>query len=245
MKNKIILILVTLAIMLWLSACNKMPATPPAESNSDPATTDTEKYNELPEKPEFDRAVYDDTIKKYKTALTENWDMDKYNKNDICYLIWFEASEDGGLGLGYAFLDMDSNGTEELLIGLRYEDTPLDIFEMYTVENGKVTKVFTSDQRAFYVLTQEKDKTYKLAYSYSDSAAKSGSTLFRFEDGKLIAEKAVWYDAITNEANPWFMSISEDGKLKDTPTDEEGAEKLTNEIEENRIRPNYTALLTK
>lgn len=71
-------------------------------------------------------AGYDHIVKKYVTALTENWTWEQCEQNDISRQIMFDTTNKGDLG--WCLLDLDRNGTQELLVsdGIR-------LIDLYTI----------------------------------------------------------------------------------------------------------------
>ncbi|MBQ8796755.1 MAG: hypothetical protein IJZ56_00995 [Oscillospiraceae bacterium] len=118
--------------------------------------------------------------------------------------------------VGFALMDLDSNGQEELLIsGI---DSPF-VYDLYTIVDGEAVQVFSSgDRYAHFVYADG-----KIEKVWSGSAACSGHDYYTFQDGQLVFNERVTHDAfhaedvglittLTDETagNCYFKSPSED-----------------------------------
>ncbi len=122
------------------------------------------------------------------------------------YSIMFEAQAgrpSEAKTLGYAVMNVDGDGTEELLFGDMHPDaegTPL--YDMYTIVHGELVHVFDGWDRNRYYLTTDNG----FMRQGSDSAFRSFSSFYAYERGELILLRSVIYDSEKNSDNPWFLS---------------------------------------
>lgn len=143
------------------------------------------------------------------------------------YLRHTELSE-----VGYALLDIDGNGQQELIIsGI---EAPF-IYDLYTVIDGDAVHLFSSGERYAYSL-------YKDGYVenvWSAGAAVSGNDFYRLKGGNLelierIATDAYWAmdmglikDVLEAEENGcFFRSLSENYKDNEWISYEQAMERL-------------------
>lgn len=98
--------------------------------------------------------LYTDIISKFKTALSENWDTEKLTKenmNDIYADI--AQDEDHIKKIGFAYLDVNKDGIDELLVGELTDEYPDGvIYDVYTMENRKPLHVLSTDKDAVLVV---------------------------------------------------------------------------------------------
>lgn len=89
--------------------------------------------------------------------------------------------------IGFALLDLDRNGQEELIIS----DPSKFVYDVYTISNNKSVHLFASGERNYYIL-------YENGYienQWSGSAATSGHDFYQINDGKLVFVERITFDA--------------------------------------------------
>ena len=89
-------------------------------------TAPTESGTAIPE-------AYQPVIAKYVTALTEHWGGEACSNADISILVSYVTSPSE---LGYALLDLDNDGTDELIIANDAERQV--IYDLYSLVDGKL-----------------------------------------------------------------------------------------------------------
>ncbi len=147
-------------------------------------------------------ALYTDILNKYCKAISEHWDVERLFDERLCYLLYY--TDYNPSDLGYAFIDVDKNGTPELFIG-KIKQTGSDrgvFFDMYTIIGGKAVKIDESAERAMYFLCQNN----KVHNHSSDSALISYDDYYSFDGNSLSLIEALKYDAYYDENDPWFYS---------------------------------------
>lgn len=105
-------------------------------------TAPTESGTAIPE-------AYQPVIAKYVTALTEHWGGEACSNADISLLVSYATSPSE---LGYALLDLDNDGTDELIIANDAERQV--IYDLYSLVDGKLVHVFTGWDRNSYELRE-------------------------------------------------------------------------------------------
>ena len=93
--------------------------------------------------------AYQPVIAKYVTALTEHWGGEACSNADISILVSYATSPSE---LGYALLDLDNDGTDELVIANDAERQV--IYDLYSLVDGKLVHVFTGWDRNSYELRE-------------------------------------------------------------------------------------------
>lgn len=129
----------------------------------------------------------------YVKAIEENWDMDACDSAGISRLIAYVTSPDK---LGYALMDLDGNGSDELMIS----DGEV-IFDLYSESDGAWIHVFSGGERDSYVLCEE---------NYIRNIASNGAADTVYTFYKLNGADLIWYEKVTYDAGdedgPWFAS---------------------------------------
>ena len=139
---------------------------------------------------------YDTLLEKYKTALTENWDASACQQADISPLILAESGQ-----VGWCTVDLDQNGTEELVI-----TNGEMVFDLYTI---------MSDGGPGHLLLSTEESTYALCENgviqkHTVSGKDSCWLFYNLQDGfLLIPEKAVvWvYEEAQYYAGPTEVDV--------------------------------------
>ena len=123
-------------------------------------------------------ADYASVFGTYNQLLTEGWGGEELMAHDLPLLIMYCAGDAPFDNMGYLLLDVDCDGTQELLIGTLASDefyAPI-VFEMYTLSpEGSPVRVFTSQERARYYLCEDNTFLFEGANSAADSVSCSYS----------------------------------------------------------------------
>lgn len=138
-------------------------AEPTVEATAEPATAPSEADP---------IAAYADVFATYTTLLTEGWGGEELMAHDLPLLIMYCVGDAPFDNIGYLLLDVDGDGTQELLTGTLASDefyAPI-VFEMYTLNpEGSVVRVFSSQERARYYLCDDNTFLFEGANSAADS----------------------------------------------------------------------------
>lgn len=148
---------------------------PTAEPTAEPTTAPTDADT---------IADYAAVFGTYNQLLAEGWGGEELMAHDLPLLIMYCVGEAPFDNMGYLLLDVDSDGTRELLIGTTMDDpfyAPI-VFEMYTLSlEGSPVRVFTSQERARYYLCE--DNTF--LFEGANSAADSVTCYYSYASGTL------------------------------------------------------------
>ncbi len=146
--------------------------------------------------------LYTPVLDMYRTSVTEGWDVGQLDEHEMSYsLAYIETARED---LGYRLIDVDGDGSPELLIGLiaRSDIEVENILGMYTLENYQPKLVMIGWDRCSYFLL---DDMTLLNYG-SNSAYSGGRMLYALKDGELTVLDAVIHDYELNEAEPFFRT---------------------------------------
>ncbi len=156
-------------------------------------TAPTESGTAIPE-------AYQPVIAKYVTALTEHWGGEACSNADISILVSYATSPSE---LGYALLDLDNDGTDELIIANDAERQV--IYDLYSLVDGKVVHVFTGWDRNSYELREG----YRILNVGSNGAALTDYVYCHLSRGQLVTDSLIRFDAATDPDHPWFRGTGE------------------------------------
>ena len=156
-------------------------------------TAPTESGTAIPE-------AYQPVIAKYVTALTEHWGGEACSNGDISILVSYATSPSE---LGYALLDLDNDGTDELVITNDAERQV--IYDLYSLVDGKLVHVFTGWDRNSYELREG----YRILNIGSNGAASADYVYCHLSRGQLVTDSLIRFDAATDPDHPWFRGTDE------------------------------------
>lgn len=156
-------------------------------------TAPTESGTAIPE-------AYQPVIAKYVTALTEHWGGEACSNADISILVSYATSPSE---LGYALLDLDNDGTDELIIANDAERQV--IYDLYSLVDGKLVHVFTGWDRNSYELREG----YRILNIGSNGAASADYVYCHLSNGQLVTDSLIRFDAATDPDHPWFRGTGE------------------------------------
>ena len=156
-------------------------------------TAPTENGTAIPE-------AYQPVIAKYVTALTEHWGGEACINADISILVSYATSPSE---LGYALLDLDNDGTDELVIANDAERQV--IYDLYSLVDGKLVHVFTGWDRNSYELREG----FRILNIGSNGAASADYVYCHLSNGQLVTDSLIRFDAATDPDHPWFRGTGE------------------------------------
>ena len=164
-------------------------------TRNDPAetTAPTENGTAIPE-------AYQPVIAKYVTALTEHWGGEACSNADISILVSYATSPSE---LGYALLDLDNDGTDELVIANNAERQV--IYDLYSLVDGKLVHVFTGWDRNSYELREG----FRILNIGSNGAASTDYVYCHLSNGQLVTDSLIRFDATEDLDHPWFRGTGE------------------------------------
>ena len=207
---RIISILLCLAFVFSLSACTDQTS---SNENNFNDSSDTTVSNQNPNGFISLPNEYDVIINNIINAYP--WNDDDINmvlENPELSYMYRQNSELSEIG--FALIDLDGNGQEELIIS----DPSKFVYDLYTISNGKAVHLFDSGERYCYVLRENRI----VENSWSSSAVTSGHDFYKLNDGELVFIERITLDAYhaldagviddlsqANDDNCFFRSESE------------------------------------
>lgn len=173
----------------------------PVSINMVPICPEIHKENthEIPE-------GYGYILEKMVRAYSENWTAGEYMENDISYVL---KNLDITAGYGYALMDLDSNGVEELLI----TDGEL-IYDLFTLmEDGGPGHILSAGERLRYFLCEDN----VIGYRGSSGAANSVLEFYQLKNGMDL----IPVERLVFETDGWYRVVSDSGDCLVAITEEE------------------------
>ena len=223
MNRFLILTAVFLLTLTMITGCSK-PQTVPAVTES----TTISAAETIPAETEGNivAAVYSRQIERYYAAFSQQWDEGAYWDHEMSALASYYYEGIPLENAGFAFMDLDGNGIQELLIGaiMGADRDPL-VFEIWTVRNGEPTMLAQSgSHNRYYLQYAEEDSLWSVAYEAENGAANHAVYYLQLADGEFQVIQGIVFDAIANEQEPWFMAYDLDWDVSnDTPIDADTA----------------------
>lgn len=135
--------------------------------------------------------------------------------------------------LGYALIDIDGDGTDELMFGeLGPDNMGTALYDLYTVRTGEVVHLFCgSDRNRLYLSTED-----GFIHQGSGSAFLSFTAYYVFTQQGLQLLRSVIYDSDRNASDPWFLSYTDPiNSAGGQPISETEAQRILKMYEGQRI----------
>ena len=130
---------------------------------------------------------------KYDTAIGEGWDFERCEAEEISYLTAFPANANK---LGYTILDLDDNGTAELIIS----DGNM-IYDLYTVKDGDLLHLISGGERDTYELCEENS----IRNIGSNGAGNTTYQFLELSGTELLKVVGLSYEANADGEN-WYLT---------------------------------------
>lgn len=227
MKKFLLIITVFLLTFTFISGCGASGPVSTVAPTSTATQESTEDFvYEGDASSHYISEVYPQQIKRYYTAISEKWEEDAYFENEMSPLPTSYYEGNPLDNMGFSFLDLDGDGIWELVIGAiqNSEQNPL-VFEIWTLQDDKPVMVAQSGSRnRYYLQYAQEDDLWSVAYEAENGAANHALYSLQLLNGELKVVQGVIFDAVANEAAPWFMTYDLDWDISnDTPIDEETA----------------------
>lgn len=145
------------------------------------------------------RPGYDGILEEYAAALAAQDASGMWWVNDECVMNCAYGAQ-----LGYAFIDFDGNGVDELVIGetAQSECMPGMIYSVYTLDNGYPRVILNGGVRnSFRYCTDGRFEN-----EWSNGAGNSGVSVYQIADGLALFCGGVEFDTegACGEENPWY-----------------------------------------
>lgn len=152
-------------------------------------------------------SIYADILEKLTADLTEGKDMDGFEEDGFSYLYAFfcdpNREQDPDRVIGYAFMDLNHDGYDELLLGCT-GDT--DVYDLFTQVDGEVIHIFSGGERDVYtVLGHDGERTYYIRNIASGGASNTQITYYILAacNEELFTQTTLVYDAYTDPEHPY------------------------------------------
>ena len=97
---------------------------------------------------------YDQVLSTLGSAVLAMEQNEPAALNELLYSPLY-ASEPNKGSIGYAFVDLDSNGTQELIIGSRGQFARSTIYDLYAIYNGRIVNVLSGTESARHSLSSD------------------------------------------------------------------------------------------
>ena len=248
MKKHILLFAVVLLVMTLVAGCATTTQTPTTQPS---ATEPSETQPSTPPSPEgeedqmahYINEVYAQQIGRYYTALAEKWEMDQYYENGLSLLPYFYYEGNPLDNVGYSLVDLDDDGSWELVIGAMNVPADPAVFEIWTLVDGKPAMLAQGGTDNRYVLKYvQAEQKWHIINEVTINAAVWGTYDLALHNGKLEVVQGVMFDAFANEENPWFQTKDLDWDTSnDESIDEQTAAQMLNENRNGYAAPDYFA----
>ncbi len=155
--------------------------------------------------------LYGDVIAQFRKAISEGWDAQKLEDNDMSTIYFVVTQTDDNIdpmkATGYAYMDINADGIDELVTGeIEEAKTIGTVYDIYTMVNRKPAHVVSGwDRNRYYLSTGT-----IIVNDFSDSAASSGRIMYILTPNttELFPQIGVKYDATEDESKPWYVSHS-------------------------------------
>lgn len=268
MKKRFVVLLMLAAMMISGCQANKQapePTTPaapdssiqgtleiPTEESMSTEATIVESTDTVPEElpseapddavPSDVLIVYAEQLNLIYQALTEQWSVDKYFDNDMSHLMANHYEGDALANVGYALVDLDGDGKDELIISA-VDNTYAGgmLYDVYSAPNGEVLHVLCGHERTRYYLQDLEDEGYGIATEASDSAWRSAWYYYSLAEGKLELTQGIIVNVEADAENPWFITYDEDWDVSNDTHDTEGvAQAMIEAYAQSYIALEYT-----
>lgn len=153
--------------------------------------------------------MYSDVIATFVTAIEEKWDSDKLEQENMSpEYNAISVTDDAMETVGYAYLDVNNDGIDELLIGeIADGDYKGTVYDIFTMVDRKPAHVVSGSAR---------DRYYPLEYGMiinegSGGADDSEWQTYDIEPNttNLLPQLGVKMDGYENADKPWFVNYAE------------------------------------
>lgn len=119
-------------------------------------------------------------------------------------------TQDSDRGIGYAYLDLNGDGYDELLIGRVGDDA---IYDLFTQIDGEVYHVFSGGERSVYkVMSHDGEHTGMIRKVGSGGASLTNITFYLFSAAEedLFPQLTYVYDETADPENPYSIIYGDD-----------------------------------
>jgi hypothetical protein len=172
------------------------------DNTSFPVTEDSE-YN-----------GYDAVLTALGTAIVASERGEPATLNSLLFSPLYDSEPDKN-NIGYAFVDLDGNGTQELILGGREQFSRPTIYNLYAIYNGRIVNVLSGSDAVQHTLStgneilmdtkNEAGQTVFAVFSYYNSSIRLKEAVIqdggdRFHSTESISDAATFESVSRNEA---------------------------------------------
>lgn len=140
---------------------------------------------------------YETTLNKYVRAAEEGWSAETCSANEISILCAGLSAD----RLGFALLDLDGNGVQELIVAM--DDESQSILDLYTLSGGVPVRVLSSGDSSVYFLGEGSG----IENIVLESGSCTNYIFSRLNGAELIQEQILRFDTQKDPENPWFLGF--------------------------------------
>ena len=182
--------------------------------------------------------LYTEILDKYITAVSEKWSPGQFEEGEMSGELGVIAAnaEDPIENIGFAYMDINGDGIDELLIG-NMPEKAFDgmLYDIYTMVDREPAHVISSYLRDRYYACEGFD----VCNEYSAGAGETGTVLYVLipNSTELFMQIAYKCDEYENEESPWFKAYN-DGEWE--AVSEEEYNDALKQINEDKLIPEYT-----
>ena len=196
--KRVLAFVMALVLCLALTACHK-----DAEEETTDAGTSGDSELETTTVLSEDYGSYDDLITTVAAGVSGGFTEEQEDELNLSYnIVHADPSYET---IGYTELDLDGDGTKELLLGSNDTDGDAShIYNVYTLVDGQMVQVLTGWDRNCYYLCQDNI----IANEGANGASNYCTTFYTYSAGTLTLKESVYYNADKDADNPWFYSTS-------------------------------------
>lgn len=156
--------------------------------------------------------LYEEIVNKVSAVLAGG-EAPESEEREFSVIFNLNAGQPNAANLGFAFMDLDNNGTVELLLGENTEwDNDSVIYDLYTIKDGKRIHVFDGWDRNRYYLAQNGG----IINEGSSSAFNSVTAFYYYTEGEIKLMQALIYDSNLDPENPWHLSETSATEFSET-----------------------------
>lgn len=170
--------------------------------------------------------LYGDVLAKYAQALNDGWDANKFEQEGMSpefYALTQTEGDKAADKIGFIYEDVTNDGIDELLLGVIDDADPSVVYDVYTVVDKVPTLVVSGTARNGYYAMEYGG----IANFFFNGADENGvySYIIYPNSTELGFQYGLKYDGYTDEANPWFITYSDENSWEPM-TEEEYNDRL-------------------
>jgi len=159
-------------------------------------------------------SLYKDILKKYKTALENNWNYSQFKDENLgCIYLTLSKSTKNLLNkIGYTYYDINNDGIDELIIGeISKGESKGIIYDIYTMVDRKPAHVVSCKPKEKYFVCDENFLWNEYPPKRNEKVA--GVFILKNNSTEMFPKVMFIYDKKLNKKAPWFVSYGSNGNL--------------------------------